>query len=135
MNKVELPRPLVNQILRHAQSAPEREVCGLLSARDGVPHRAYPVDNVADTPDRLFAMDPQGQIDAMRRMREADEALFAIYHSHPHAPAAPSPTDLRDAAYPDAVYLIVSLDTEGVLQMRGFRLRGDAVEDVELEVV
>jgi len=131
---VEIPRTVVNPILRHAQGAPESEVCGLIArGEDGM--RVYPVANVAEEPERLFAMDPQAQIEAMRRMREAGEALFGIYHSHPHGPAAPSPTDLRQAAYPEALYLVVSLDTEGVLQMRGFRLGGEAVEEVELEVV
>lgn len=134
MSRVEIPRTIVNPILRHAQGSPEREVCGLIGqGDDGL--QVYPVANVAEAPERLFAMDPKAQIEAMRRMREAGEELFGIYHSHPHAPAAPSPTDLRQAAYPEALYLVVSLDTEGVLQMRGFRLGGEAVEEVELEVV
>ncbi len=55
-------------------------------------------------------------------MRENGEALFAIYHSHPTSPAEPSAIDLELAAYPDALYLIISLNTKGVLEMRGFRL-------------
>ena len=60
--------------------------------------------------------------DAMKKMREADEELFAIYHSHPAAPATPSITDLELAAYPDAFYLIISLSTKGVLEMRAFKI-------------
>jgi [CysO sulfur-carrier protein]-S-L-cysteine hydrolase len=33
----------------------------------------------------------------------------AIYHSHTHTEAFPSATDVERATYPDAVYLIVSL--------------------------
>lgn len=132
---IKLPRTLTNQILHHAQSHPEDEVCGLVSARDGHACRIYPVANTAGNPATRFQMDPRQQIDAMRRIREAGEKLFAIYHSHPHAPAEPSAEDLRQAAYPDAVYLIVSLNTEGVLEMRGFRLTGGTVWEVELETV
>ncbi|HEY9148296.1 MAG TPA: M67 family metallopeptidase, partial [Gammaproteobacteria bacterium] len=84
--------------------------------------------------DHLFAMDPQQQIDAMRHMREGGEELFAIYHSHPHAPPEPSRRDLQEAAYPEALYLIISLDTKGVLQMRGFRLHQGEVDRVDLRL-
>lgn len=130
-----IDRTIINQILSHALRAPEQEICGLIGAHDGTPRTVYPVANVAAERDHLFAMDPQQQIDAMRRMREVGEELFAIYHSHPHAPAAPSTTDLEQAAYPDALYLIVSLDTKGVLDMRGYRLRAGRVEMVELEMI
>jgi [CysO sulfur-carrier protein]-S-L-cysteine hydrolase len=128
-----LPRPLINRILQHAQGNPETEVCGLLGARDGVAASFYPVPNAADEPGRLFRMEPHAQIEAMRRMRDTGEALFGIYHSHPHAPAHPSGADLAEAAYPDALYLIVSLDTTGVLEMRGYRLRRGEVAEVALE--
>ncbi|MGM0594050.1 MAG: Mov34/MPN/PAD-1 family protein [Pseudomonadota bacterium] len=132
MAEVTLPRELINQLLAHAQHSPEAEVCGLIGSRDERAFNVYPVDNVATEADHLFAMDPQQQIEAMRRMREAGEALFAIYHSHPHAPAEPSARDLREAAYPEALYLIISLNTEGVLEMRGFRLNRGEVMNVDL---
>lgn len=135
MTTIELPRPLVNDILTHAQQSPENEVCGFIAAKRQQPQRVYRIANVAEEPGRRFAMDPKAQIEAMRRIRENGEELFAIYHSHPHAPAAPSPTDLREAAYPEALYLIISLNTKGVLEMQGFRLRAHEVESVELNVV
>ncbi len=131
---VTLPRTLVNRLLGAAQRSPEAEVCGLLSGRDGVPLRLYPVRNVADRPGRLFRMDPEELIGAMRSMRQHGEELFAIYHSHPHGPARPSATDLQQAEYPDALYLIISLDTKGVLEMRGYRLEGDTPREVVLEI-
>lgn len=131
---IQLPRTLVNRILTHAQHYPEQEVCGLLSGKDGQPHKVYPVHNVSGKPERLFAMDPREQIEAIRSMRERGEEIFAIYHSHPHSPPSPSLEDLEQAGYPDALYLIVSLDTKGVLQMNGYYLRNSTIETVELEV-
>lgn len=121
---VEIPRTLVNRILHHAQQFPEREVCGLIGGKNGVPTQCYPVNNVAEQPDCRFLLDGREQIEAMRRMREAGEELFAIFHSHPHAAAEPSAADLDEAAYPEALHLIVSLGTQGVLELRGFRLGG-----------
>jgi proteasome lid subunit RPN8/RPN11 len=122
---IELPRALVNQILHHAQATPDLEVCGLVGAKDGLPHSCHPVANAAAAPQTRFQLDPQGQIDAMRQIRDSGEALFAIFHSHPAAPAEPSPADLAEAAYPDALYLVISLNTKGVLEMRGFRIGAD----------
>lgn len=131
---VTLPRTLVNKILAHAQHSPEDEVCGLIGAEDDKAVDIYPVKNVAEDPHTLFQMDPKQQIDAMREMREQGHELFAIYHSHPHTPAAPSATDLEQANYPDALYLIISLNTTGVLEMRGFHLEGGKASEVELKI-
>lgn len=133
MERLALPRQLVNQILQQAQAAPETEICGLITARNGRPQRCIPVPNVSEQPQRFFTMDPRCQIDAMRTMRERGEELFAIYHSHPHGPALPSDTDLEQAAYPEALYLIVALDTAGAPELRGFRLADGRFTQIQLE--
>ncbi len=129
-----LPRALINRLLTQAQHSPEAEVCGLIGRSEAGTYSLYPVDNVATDQAHLFAMAPQGQIDAMCRMREGNETLYAIYHSHPHAPAEPSARDIREAAYPEALYLIISLDTKGVLALRGFRLQHADFVPVELHL-
>jgi proteasome lid subunit RPN8/RPN11 len=132
-NTIELPRALVNQILHHAQSSPEREVCGLIGAKDGSPTSWYPVKNAAANPQLRFQLDAAGQIDAMRNMREHGEELFAIFHSHPTTPAEPSSVDLDEAVYLDALYLVISLNTKGVLEMRGFWIGDDrSVKEIKL---
>jgi proteasome lid subunit RPN8/RPN11 len=121
-----LPRMLVNRVLTLAQSKSEEEICGLIGAvfvQDQLhPEQVWPIRNVAHERGHLFQMDPTEQIDALRQMREQGRVLFAIYHSHPHAPAVPSQRDADEAAYPDALYLIISLNTKGVLEMQGYRL-------------
>lgn len=133
-DELQLPRRIVNQLLDHARAYPGQEVCGLISARAGVAWRAVPVPNAAPRPEYRYAMDPAAQIAALRAMRETGEELLAIYHSHPASPAAPSTIDIAEAGYPDAVYLIISLTTKGVLEMRGFRIRGEGVREVALEI-
>jgi len=134
MNTISIPRTLANQILSQAQQHPSTEACGLVSAHNGQPNRIYPVHNVANDPQHLFEMDPEILIDSIRDMRNQGHELFAIYHSHPESPARPSATDLALANYPDTLYLIVSLNTKGVLDMRGFYLRQQHIEDVELVI-
>jgi proteasome lid subunit RPN8/RPN11 len=129
-----ISRQVANRILSHAQASPDSEVCGLIAGTPGHATHAYPITNIAPDPSSRFRLAPKSQIDALRQMRERAEALVAIYHSHPHGPAAPSAIDLREASYPEAVYLIVSLDTKGVLDLRGFRLANGVAGDVELEL-
>jgi len=134
VNTLMISRQVANRILSHAQANPDTEICGLIAGTPGHATHAYPITNIATNPSNRFRLDPKSQIDALRQMRERAEALVAIYHSHPHGPAAPSAIDLREASYPEAVYLIVSLDTKGVLDLRGFRLANGVAGDVELEL-
>jgi len=127
--EVIFPRPLVNQILNQAQKSPDVEVCGLVGARESQPSSYYRVDNIADSPRKRFLMKPEEQIEAMRKMRSKGEELFAIYHSHPSSPPKPSAIDLDQANYPGILHIIISLNTKGVLEMRGFRI--DDHHDVE----
>ena len=130
-----LPRHIVNQLLHHAQQSPDGGVCGLIGSKDGLSSHCYPIANIATAPQRLFVMDPAQQIAAMRSMRERGEELFAIYHSHPAGPSIPSATDLAQANYPEILYLIISLQTRGVLEMQGFLLDGDTITEVPLEII
>ena len=130
-----LPRSIVNQLLHHAQQSPDGEVCGLIGSKDGLSSHCYPIANIATAPQRLFVMDPAQQIAAMRSMRERGEELFAIYHSHPAGPSIPSATDRAQANYPETLYLIISLQTRGVLEMQGFLLDGDTITEVPLEII
>jgi [CysO sulfur-carrier protein]-S-L-cysteine hydrolase len=125
-----LPRKILNQLLHSAQISPEMEICGLLACgSSGVPCRIYPITNRADAPHHRFLLDATEQISAFRQIRENGETLFAIYHSHPQAPATPSAADIEQAAYPDAFQLIISLGIKGVLELRAFQfVNGDAIE-------
>ena len=97
-----------------------------------VPTHCYPVANVAEQPQQRFLLDAGQQISAMAKMRELGEELFAIYHSHPTAPAQPSTHDLEQAAYPEALYLIISLNTKGILEMRGFKIHQKTAVEIPL---
>jgi proteasome lid subunit RPN8/RPN11 len=130
--EIQISRKLTNQLLHLAQLSPDNEVCGLVGSQDGVPCHCYPVANVAEQPRQRFLLDAGQQISAMAKMREQGEALFAIYHSHPAAPAQPSSADLELAAYPEALYLIISLNTKGILEMRGFKIDQKTAREIPL---
>ncbi len=132
MQSIQLPRTIVNKILAHAQQSAEYEICGFISQKDENIFRSYPIENTAYEPAKFFRMDAKAQIDAMRAMRENNEKLFAIYHSHPSTDAYPSAIDIRDAQYPEVNFIIVSLKTKGVLDLRAYRIRQQQVELLEV---
>ena len=130
--EIHIPRKLTNQLLHLAQISPDTEICGLIGGKNGVPITCYSVSNIAEHPDQRFLLDAKQQIAAMTAMREQGEELFAIYHSHPTTPATPSTTDLEQAAYPEALYLIISLNTKGILEMRGFKIADNNAVEIAL---
>jgi [CysO sulfur-carrier protein]-S-L-cysteine hydrolase len=131
---IQIPRKITNQLLHLAQISPDFEVCGLIGSKNGLPSSCYPIKNTAEQPRQRFQLDPSQQISAMAKMREQGEELFAIYHSHPTAPAIPSITDLKLAAYPEALYLIISLNTKGILEMRGFKIDHQLAQEIALSL-
>lgn len=130
-----LPRTLINTILTHAQKHPNYEVCGLIGEDSNHHKFYYPIRNVDPSPQRHFLMDGAEQIAAMKSMRENEQTLFAIVHSHPTAAALPSRQDIDESSYPDAYYLITSLNTKGVLELRAYRRVADSMQDKKMQEV
>ncbi len=130
--EIQLPLKIIQQLLHHAQSSIETEVCGLIGAKNGKAQSCYPVKNSDANPQCKFTLDAAEQISVFKTLRKKEEQLFAIYHSHPHSEAYPSSTDLALANYPEALYLIISLNTKDLLVLRGFYLLDNQVEEVGL---
>jgi [CysO sulfur-carrier protein]-S-L-cysteine hydrolase len=127
-----IPKPIYEELLEHAREDAPNECCGLIGGEDGVAKTVYRARNAEASPLR-YNLDPQDQFRIMTEMEERGEELAAIYHSHTASPAYPSQTDINLAAYPDALYLIVSL-AEGERELRGFRIVDGEVTEVDLEI-
>jgi len=109
MHEITLPRMLKHQMFEHAVTSPAQEVCGLIGGSKDQLKSYYPIKNIADNPVKSYLMDPQEQINAMRDMRELDECMIGIFHSHPYTSTDPSATDIELSAYPNVIYFIISL--------------------------
>jgi proteasome lid subunit RPN8/RPN11 len=86
--------------------APE-EACGLLAGLGGEVLEVIPVPNALRSPVR-YRMDPKDQWRAFQTIEQRGWELVGIYHSHPDGPETPSETDVTEAFYPEAAYLIWS---------------------------
>jgi [CysO sulfur-carrier protein]-S-L-cysteine hydrolase len=60
--------------------------------------------------------------------------LWGIYHSHTHSEAYPSETDRRLAFYPEARYLVLSLQEREAPVLRSFFISEDGVDEEELVI-
>ena len=127
-----LPRPLVNKLLAHAQQNPDVEVCGLIGNGISEKKDYYPIDNVSKNPSCRFLMDAPQQIKTMKQMRNKQQELYAIVHSHPCEKAVPSKADINDNAYKNVYYIIISLNTKGVLEMRAYTQQKDSMQEIDL---
>lgn len=127
-----VPRRIYDELLAHAREDAPNECCGLIGGTDGSAATVYRAQNAEASPLR-YNLDPQDQFRIMSEMDEAGEELVGIYHSHTASPAYPSQTDINLAAYPDAIYLIVSL-AEGEEPLRGFNIVDGQVSEAELSI-
>lgn len=126
-----LTRTDAENIAQHARRDAPREACGLLAGERNVVKRVITLPNAAPDPETHYLIDPAAYIKAMAELDAQGLSLVGFYHSHPKGDPIPSPTDIREAAYPDAVYVIVGLPTESA-QLSAWRIRYGQVESVEI---
>ncbi len=130
---LKLERRYVDEIIRHAREEDPNECCGILAGRDGQVARLYRAVNAEASPYR-YNVDPK---DLLRIYKECDAQgwdFVAIYHSHTHTEAYPSATDVRLAAWPDSLYLIVSLADNANPILRAFRIQDGAIREEPLRI-
>jgi [CysO sulfur-carrier protein]-S-L-cysteine hydrolase len=139
---VELPDDIRVAIVEHARRDYPNEACGIVigTAHAGEGGRALrfePTRNAAASPYR-YEIDSADLLRLTLEVDDADEAFWAIVHSHVRSPARPSPTDVGLAFYPDSLYVLVSLSESesdpatGEPGIRAWRIVGGEVDEVEL---
>lgn len=132
LDELVLERGTFDALVAHAWSDFPYEVCGIVGLRRDGGAEVMPVAN-ADRSMRYYVMEPRELLRAMRRVE--DEGLgLVIYHSHTHTRAYPSETDVRLAAYPEALYAIVTLQDRDAPAVRAFTILDGAVAEVPVVV-
>ncbi len=129
---LELDRAVIDAVIEHAWSDFPFEVCGLIGLRTDGTAEVLPVAN-AERSMRYYVMDSRELLRAMRRI-EDEELGLVIYHSHTHSQAYPSATDIRHAAYPDALYAIVTLEDRDQPAVRAYTIRKGVVSETPVVV-
>jgi len=133
-----LPAAVAESLLEHARSEVPNEACGLLagSLSSGLATRYHPARN-AEASAYVYSVHPDDLVRIVFAIDDAGEDLVAIFHSHTRTPAVPSATDLRNAHYPDAFYLLATLEVPGASaadSLRAWRILSGVSVEVRLRI-
>jgi proteasome lid subunit RPN8/RPN11 len=128
---LELPKPFIEEMVAHAREEAPNECCGIIAAKDGRAVKLFRARNAEASPYR-YSVDPKDLFRIYRECEENGWEFLAIYHSHTASEAYPSPTDVRLAFWPEAYYILVSLQDAANPVVRAFRILDGAVSEEEL---
>ncbi len=128
---LELPKAFIEEMIAHALEDAPNECCGIIAGQDGRAVKLFRAKNAEASPYR-YSVDPQDLFRIYRECEEKGWDFLAIYHSHTASEAYPSPTDVRLAFWPEAYYLLVSLQDTANPVVRAFRIVDGAISEEEL---
>ena len=122
------------RMISHEQNALPNEACGLLGGKSGYVSTVYPGSNSEYSPTR-YLLDPIDQWNAMKSIDQSGEDLIGIFHSHPKGLANPSETDVSQAYYSQATYVILARYNEKEWYMRGYNLVKGQITEIALRML
>ena len=133
-----IPPAVAEELLAHARSEVPNEACGILagSLSDGAARAYHPARNADESP-YVYTVHPEDLVRIVFGIEDAGDDLVAIFHSHTHTPAVPSPTDRRQAQYPDAFYVLATLsdpEADATAALRAWRIRDGEANEVPLTI-
>ena len=128
-----LSNELLDQVISHCKAIYPNEACGLLAGKGDTAEQIYKMTNIEKS-NVSYMMDPEEQFRAMKEMRNNGHKMLAIYHSHPHSQAYPSPKDISLAFYSEPVYLIVGLTEKDRPEVRAFKILEGDVREVQIKL-
>lgn len=120
-----------DELIVHSKEEAPNEACGILAGKDGRIERVYRMKNQDKSPETFF-MDPKEQLKVMKEIRNSGLEMVGIYHSHLETKAYPSAHDVELAYYPEASYLIVSVEDRDNPKIRSFKIVEGKIEEEEI---
>lgn len=106
--KLYIPEMLYRRMLNHCKEERPLEACGLLTGVGQHVVSAYAADNEYRSP-VLYKVDDRQLLHVVEKAHSEKQEIVAIYHSHVRSAPIPSRTDIEQATWPEAYYIIVSL--------------------------
>ena len=133
---MKISRALIDEMVAHAREDLPNECCGMVGGRGEVATSVYRAENEFASPLRFGVASKDLFRITQKEMPERDEELVAIYHSHTKTAAYPSQTDVNEAekSWPDAVWIIVSLEDPDQPVVKAYWLKDLRIADAELVV-
>jgi proteasome lid subunit RPN8/RPN11 len=117
----------------YALATAPAEACGILAGRGRRLHQIIPVANFAEDPFTRYVLEPSALVKHLLVLENAGLSLLGFYHSHPNGDPIPSSTDICEATYSDAIYLIISLK-KSQPELAAWTIFHDEVAPVQIHV-
>jgi [CysO sulfur-carrier protein]-S-L-cysteine hydrolase len=130
---LELDRGFFDEMVEHGLAGFPNEACGLLAGKEGRPVKFYSMTNQDASP-VSYRLDAKEQLSVFTELDDEEWDLLGIFHTHTHSEAYPSETDLKQAFYPEATYLVMSLSDRSNPVLRGFTMQDGDVEEQEIRI-
>ncbi len=136
MRVLRLTRAQAAGIVASSRARFPAECCGLLegiiAAQGWTVSAVHEGLNIAGEPQRHFLIDPQFQIELLRRLRGTERSVIGCFHSHPGGLAQPSQADLSAAIEQDFLWLIAGGAPDEVV-LRAYVFTGAEFQPVQLD--
>ena len=135
---IRIDKVLFDEMVAHGLASFPNEACGVLAGKEGRPVKFFPMTN-ADASSVTYRFEPKENLRVWNELEDEGWEQLAIFHTHTHSEAYPSPTDRKRAlwgdsdqpSFPDSYYLIMSLEDRSAPLLRAFRIgeRGEVAEE------
>ena len=133
MATIKIPQAFATEMIEHSLNDFPNEACGIIAAKGGTAKHLYRMVNVEESPYR-YSMDPKELYLTYTDIDDHNWDVYAIYHSHTHSEAYPSATDVRLATWPEAFYILVSLQVKTNPVIRGFNISGTTIKEATIVI-
>jgi proteasome lid subunit RPN8/RPN11 len=130
---LEIDRGFFEEMVEHGLAGFPNEACGLLAGKEGRPVKFFAMRNQDASP-VSYRLDPKEQLQVFTEVDDEGWELLGIFHTHTHSEAYPSETDLKQAFYPEATYLVMSLSDRSNPVLRGFAIQDGAIAEREVRI-
>lgn len=130
---ITIPYQIYTRLLELAQQGAPDEICGILGGRGDQVTHITPIPNCAADPRDRYLMEAASMVTAILDLRRAKLDVIALYHSHPREAAHPSATDIAEATWTDAVYLIIGYEA-GANVIRAWSIRGGDAREQAIQL-
>jgi len=133
IERIEVPRPLAEAIVRHAAWSAPNEACGLVLFDGDRPVFVASLSNAAAS-DHRFTIDPSEHHGVLRFAERSRWRIGGVFHSHPRSRAYPSRADVEGGADTGWMHFIAGPVTGRHPELRAFWIVEGRVAEVSLSV-
>ncbi|MEH6475379.1 MAG: M67 family metallopeptidase [Sneathiella sp.] len=115
MSKFQMSSAQLEELRAHTLICMPQEACALLIGQreksgNWQVSRVAVAKNIAERKEKFFEVDPALRIGLERDLRDQDDEIIGVFHSHPNGHAEPSKSDESMIIERHLIWLVASID-------------------------